>query len=125
LPDKSGVVVCPNPECHREIEEPILLNCLSTASKEKYYACPYCFMKLDVNAENPQPQKKEKSQEQKEPSVKPPKKEAKELSQCPHDFGYLAKRPKNSPIPQECLVCSKTVECILQPYQKEESRADK
>ena len=33
-------------------------------------------------------------------------------SNCPHHFGYLASRPKNAPIPQECLFCTRT-DCIV------------
>jgi len=138
LPNESEVVACPNPKCGREIEEPILLNCLSTSPEEQYYACPYCFTKLDVDAEGTQPQKeeeeptieplekkqpiirpREKEQpaiepvEEEEPMVKPPQKEEKAPSGCTHQFGYLAKRPKNDPIPQECLTCSKIVDCML------------
>ena len=141
--NESGVIICPNPKCHREIEEPILLNNLSITPAEQYYACPYCFIKLDANAENeeditqestPNPpvhpslekildvisdqsQKEEKEKEKKkkeeEPPVKPPKKEEKGPSGCPHNFGYLANRPKNAPIPQECLICPKIVDCML------------
>ena len=42
-------IFCPNPRCHRKIEEPILLNVLSTTPAEQYYACPHCFMKLNVH----------------------------------------------------------------------------
>lgn len=42
------VVVCPNPECQEKIEEPVLLNDLSVAPAEHYYACPRCLMKLET-----------------------------------------------------------------------------
>jgi hypothetical protein len=32
---------------------------------------------------------------------------------CPEEFGYLANRPKDAPIPQECLLCPKMVDCML------------
>lgn len=32
---------------------------------------------------------------------------------CLHYFGYLSKLPKNSSIPEDCLLCSKVVECIV------------
>lgn len=31
---------------------------------------------------------------------------------CPHSYGYLAIRPKDSPIPQECLCCLKVIDCL-------------
>jgi len=32
-------------------------------------------------------------------------------SRCPHGFGYLSRQDKNAPIPEECLGCSRLVEC--------------
>ena len=52
MPPKSGVIICPNPKCHRKIEEPILLNNLSKTPAEQYYACPHCLIKLETEAEN-------------------------------------------------------------------------
>jgi hypothetical protein len=37
-----------------------------------------------------------------------------DLQNCSHYFGYLAKLPDDSSIPEECLLCSKVVECIMQ-----------
>ncbi len=45
---RSRVVVCSNPECQEKIEEPVLLNDLSVAPAEHYYACPRCLMKLET-----------------------------------------------------------------------------
>ena len=44
-----------------------------------------------------------------------PDKKEKDGSDCPENFGYLAKRPKESPIPQLCLSCPKMVDCMLSP----------
>jgi hypothetical protein len=113
LPNESAVVICPNPKCHGEIEEPILLNSLATAIEEQYYACPHCFIKLGVDAKNVEPQKEEEKKEIEKPPVKPPETGAKGPSACSRHFGYLANRPKDAPIPQECLVCSKIMNCML------------
>ncbi len=140
MPNESVVVICPNPKCHRKIGDPILLNNLSTTPAEQYYACPYCFIKLSEDAEkdeditqestpsppvhpafekvldviSAQPKKEEEEKKKKEePSAKPPEKEEKGSSECSHHFGYLANRPKDAPIPQECLTCPKIVDCML------------
>jgi hypothetical protein len=47
LSEESVVVVCPNPKCRREIEEPILLTILSVTPPKEYEACPYCFANLE------------------------------------------------------------------------------
>jgi len=139
LPPKSRVIICPNPKCHREIEEPILLNNFSKTPAEQYYACPHCLIKLDMDAENEEdviaesapgpptnpspstkPQKERKGVEGgEEAPVKPSKVEEKDPKGgespkgCSHHFGYLAHRPKDVSIPQECLTCPKVVECML------------
>lgn len=59
-----------------------------------------------------QRKEKEKKNKKEEHPIKPPEKEGKGSSGCPHHFGYLATRLKNTPIPQECLTCQKLLECI-------------
>jgi len=83
------------------------LNNLSTPA-EQYYACPHCLIKLDVISTQPQKEEKKKDK----PPVKPPEKKEKG-SRCPHHFGYLASRHKNVPIPQECLICPKVLDCTM------------
>ena len=34
-------------------------------------------------------------------------------SGCPQTFGYLATRPSDAPIPSECLLCPRIVDCML------------
>jgi len=111
LPNESRIVICPNPKCHRKIE-PILLNKLSTAPVEQYYACPHCFIKLDVISTQPQKQKEEKKKKE-EPPAKPPEKKEKGPSRCAGYIGYLATLPKNKPIPEECLTCPKVLDCVM------------
>ncbi|MDI6905109.1 MAG: hypothetical protein QMD13_06450 [Candidatus Bathyarchaeia archaeon] len=55
----------------------------------------------------------------KEPHVKPIEKD-KDPSGCPHHFGYLANRPKNDPVPQECLTCPKILECMRTSFEEVE-----
>ena len=31
---------------------------------------------------------------------------------CPHSFGYLRAHPRNDPIPDECLICKKVMQCM-------------
>jgi hypothetical protein len=47
------------------------------------------------------------------PKTRPPAEKGEVSSGCPQSFGYLANRPPDAPIPQECLVCPKIVECML------------
>jgi hypothetical protein len=50
LTEEAIVVVCPNPRCQREVEEPLLLTILSVTPPKQYEACPYCFAKLEQEA---------------------------------------------------------------------------
>jgi len=110
LPDELGVIICPNPECCRKIEEPILLRDLSTEPAEQYYACPHCFIKLDMTLTQPQKGEEKKKEET---SVKPPEKKEKGPSKCAGYLGYLASRPENASIPKECLTCPKALDCAM------------
>lgn len=40
-------------------------------------------------------------------------------SECTHEFGYLRTLPKNASLPDECIRCSKALECLrYQPKKK-------
>jgi hypothetical protein len=189
LSEESVVVVCPNPKCRREIEEPILLTILSVTPPKEYEACPYCFANLEpeppieqedvpeptveqeettieedeevtpnlsVNSvlekvkgsgprflkkvkalipgsNAPQKEKRKKTEEpqaepvakeeepKEEPKTEPSAKKESESSGCPETFGYLANRPPDTPIPPQCLVCPKMVDCMLSPRESETS----
>ena len=47
----------------------------------------------------------------KEPLIKPSEEQDKNPSEYPHHFGYLANRPKNESVSQQCLICPKILEC--------------
>ena len=189
MSEESVVVICPNPKCRREIEEPILLTILSVTPPKEYEACPYCFANLEpeppieqkdvpeptvdqeevmeekeaaptIKSENsilekvkagprflkkvksliprsngsqkekrrkteePQAEpadKKEEKATKKEPKTEPSAKKESGSSGCPQSFGYLANRPPETPIPQECLLCPKMVDCMLSPKIDETS----
>jgi hypothetical protein len=183
LPEESVVVVCPNPKCRRQIEEPILLTIRSVTPPKQYEACPYCFTNLEPEPPVEQEDAPEPTVEQKETAIeeedeavptvksvsvlekvkgsgprflqkvkalipssngsqkeeiekteepkaepatkkeeKPTKKETEPgpsiekltgFSGCTHTFGYLAHRHSETPIPPECLLCPKIVDCML------------
>ncbi len=218
MSEETVVVICPNPKCRREIQEPILLSILSATPPKEYEACPYCFTDLTpepqiekeevpeptvedeevldeieepvtstkseppvlekvkagpsffervkslipgsgdalteekeeveelptepvaieeemVTKEEPTPEPlvveeaeeapemeplvKEEPEEPEEPEEAPKSEETEtkegESSGCPDEFGYLANRPPDTPIPSQCLVCPKMVDCMLSP----------
>jgi hypothetical protein len=58
-----------------------------------------------------------KSEEKKTGIVPNASKEAQPATEgrdnCGHHFGYLNKRPKDTPIPETCMICPKIVECLF------------
>ena len=104
LLNESELIACPNPKCKREIIEPIVITDSSTSPLRRYYGCPHCF--IEINSVFIIGQKKELLNKRTE-------NEEKTSLLCNHQFGYLASRPKDIPIPQQCLVCLKLLECML------------
>jgi hypothetical protein len=129
LTEESVVIICPNSKCGKEIKESIFLTNLSVKPTEQYDACPYCLTKLipktpaepeeitpsedevpkNVNVSGSQMLKKVEDLVLSSSEIK----EKVEGTGCPQKFGYLANRPKDAPIPSECLLCPKMVDCML------------
>ena len=59
------------------------------------------------------PSKKEKKEMEEVSKIKPSTEKENRFSGCPQSFGFLAKRPKDTPIPQQCMLCPKIVDCML------------
>ncbi|MEM0008138.1 MAG: hypothetical protein QXR89_07745 [Candidatus Bathyarchaeia archaeon] len=97
--------------CGENFEKPILATIVSGGSSKTYYACPRCLTKVGEvkTTRHDQSEEAEKSST----VVLRKKEESKsEEVKCEHFLGYLRKRPKNTPIPDECLTCSKMIECL-------------
>ena len=112
---EDGGLVCPYVKCGRAVSEPVRLTNLSRGSKvETYYACPYCFSKLNIDevSENYDFGVKKGKTVRKDADVKPDK--PFKASECTHHMGYLKNRPPNATIPDECLTCSKILQCMVQ-----------
>ncbi len=76
-----------------------------------YSACPYC---LTVVTE-PELENDKKSEKQVENVVtreKPAKNKEKSIG-CHYHLGYLGEREKKEQFPDECMVCTQIVECML------------
>jgi DNA-directed RNA polymerase subunit RPC12/RpoP len=108
--------------CGEEFETPLLAMISSGFLMEKYYACPKCLSKVDnvERQENIEVDETELEVEEEE-TLKMEVEETmddtmeepiEENVACAHNLGYLKRRPKNTPIPEECLTCSKMIECM-------------
>lgn len=97
--------------CGESYHKPLLATVFSSGESEKYYACPRCMVKVgDVRTEKPQVKK------EKPASAKVSERLGAEPAggfSCAHFLGYLAKRSRDVPIPEECLTCNKMIECTI------------
>jgi DNA-directed RNA polymerase subunit RPC12/RpoP len=97
--------------CGEDFETPLLAMVFSDSLVEEYYACPKCLSKVgsvgrQKDFEVDEAEEEEKSLETEfEDTIE-------ETVGCTHHLGYLKRRPKNTPIPEECLTCSKMIECM-------------
>lgn len=98
---KTTGLVCN--ECGGSFQKPILATVSLNGRSETYYACPRCLTKISEEHKVTTIPKKD---------VKKPSVEPEDDVECPHFFGYLKKRPKDSSIPEECLTCDKMIECL-------------
>lgn len=98
--------------CKETFQKPILATISSSGSVQTYYACPNCLSKVTS-------MKSHKSEESKETLIsekdfkKAVKTKHEDTVECKHSLGYLKNRPKDTPIPDECLTCEKMIECLL------------
>lgn len=102
-------IVCPYVGCGKMFSEPIELTVRAKGSHEIYYACPYCFSRVNI-PENP---KKDLS-EAPLGALKDSSKDTTKVGavNCGHFLGYLKTRPKDAPIPDECLTCASVLKCM-------------
>jgi DNA-directed RNA polymerase subunit RPC12/RpoP len=97
-------------ECGGTFEKPLWATDSSNGNVEEYYACPRCMTKVNYRrTQSGTPRESGISVEEHEIASEKP---ADDLG-CNHFLGYLKKRAKNMPIPDECLTCSRMVECML------------
>jgi hypothetical protein len=86
----------------------------------------FMFLRNHIRAVQPlhammlQPQKTHFKKRKESPLVKSPMAEkntteqtGEDVSGCLHHFGYLSSRPKDSPIPQECIICQRLGGCMV------------
>ena len=105
---QGPATVCPYVKCGMIFSEPIELTVRAEGSLETYYACPHCFSRVSVSdnlekgsSEAPLGALRDDSEGIENDAVN-----------CAHFLGYLKTRPKDSPIPDECLTCSRILKCM-------------
>jgi DNA-directed RNA polymerase subunit RPC12/RpoP len=109
--------------CGRAVPSPVRLTNLTHKPKEEtYYACPFCFSRLETeevpdhlecvhghsglnasSAVNVLHSRSEKNAT---------KFAETSSTNCAHGYGYLNNRPKDASIPDECLTCARILQCM-------------
>jgi DNA-directed RNA polymerase subunit RPC12/RpoP len=95
---------CPYKGCEKAFEKPTVLTDMSIIPRQSYYACPHCMSRLNITTEN-----------MKITSVKPTEypKVFESPAKCAHFSGLLNSLPEGAPLPEECLLCPKVLQCSL------------
>ena len=96
---------CPYKGCEKTFEKPTVLTDASMIPRQSYYACPFCMSKLDIVTEK----------NMKVVGVKPTEypKVFDSPAKCVHFSGFLHALPENAPMPDECLICPKVLQCSI------------
>jgi len=98
--------------CKETFQKPILATISSNGSAQSYYACPHCLSKVS-NVKGHKSEESEQTLIAKKDVKKAVKEKHEDVVECKHSLGYLKSRPKDTPIPDECLTCGKMIECLL------------
>jgi DNA-directed RNA polymerase subunit RPC12/RpoP len=98
--------------CGEEFESPLFAVVSCGYLLEEYYACPRCLSKVGVVERKKTVEVDEAEEEGKKFRGMEVEDKTEEAVACAHHLGYLKRRPKNTPIPEECLTCAKMIECM-------------
>jgi hypothetical protein len=99
--------------CGEEFKAPLFAVVSSGYLIEEYYACPKCLSKVESVERNKTVEVDEAEEKGDEEPLKiEVEDKTEEAVACTHYLGYLKRRPKNTPIPEECLTCNKMIECM-------------
>jgi hypothetical protein len=93
--------------------------------QDPYSSCPYCLTKIEL-IEIPLKNEEEKKDSLLEAQTKiiDPDLEIKHTKSiektvtCKYHLGYLSERASKQQIPDDCLICRDTVECMLMKMRK-------
>jgi DNA-directed RNA polymerase subunit RPC12/RpoP len=96
--------------CGELFDKPLLAMVFSDSLVEEYYACPRCLSKVRGFERRDEVEVAEEAEDASGLELGAVS-EAAGVG-CAHHLGYLKQRPKNTPIPEECLTCSKMIECM-------------
>ncbi len=102
--DSGEKLRCPYEGCGKKFDKPTILTDLYTVPRSSYYACPHCMSRLDITIED---MKIKDIRATDYPRV------FDSPAKCAHFHGSLNALPEGVPLPDECLICPKVLQCNL------------
>jgi DNA-directed RNA polymerase subunit RPC12/RpoP len=108
---KQTILTCPNKACGKVFAKPLTTLTLKQDSKEPYNACPYCLTEITM----PEPESKnpfEKTTTEIAFLEEKSSQNHEEISNCKHYFGYMNQKEHKQQMPEECMLCSRIIECM-------------
>lgn len=95
---------CPYDGCGKTIVKLAAITDTSTIPRQTHYACPHCNSELDIIVEGMKIIGFKASEYPKVLSSP---------AKCAHYSGLLNSIPEDKPIPDECLICPKVLQCTI------------
>jgi hypothetical protein len=106
-------VTCPNKACGKVFVKPLSTLNLQQDSKVSYNACPYCLTEI-VISENESKDLPEENYSVVKLFKEKPSQNKEQVITCFYHFGYIGEREQKEQIPEECLLCTKVIQCMHQ-----------
>ena len=90
--------------CEKTFDRPTFMTDSSDIIRQSHYACPHCMSKLEIITD-----------EMKIIGINPTEypKVFESPAKCAHFSSLVNLRPKNMPLPDECLICPKILQCKI------------
>jgi hypothetical protein len=113
---------CSNRLCGRSFEAPLKTIDLSQPNREPYDSCPCCLHEISEETNYSSQTLDEASEGRENQSanaiVDPVPATA---TGCMHHLGYLSERSAKESIPEECIVCTQILNCMLKTVKNVDS----
>jgi hypothetical protein len=116
--------MCSNPSCGKTFTVPLKARNFSVKNAKTFEACPYCLTEVVIATQESISEEPKSDVEEIGTSVvslevadkqrAPPTPSETKVEGCTRHLGYLSQRSSKEKIPEECMMCDKIVQCMLQ-----------
>jgi hypothetical protein len=98
--------------CGETYQNPLYATVFSENHKSEFYACPRCLSELKHTRKNSNPEKIEEEGLAEQKTEVKLEAQSEENLTCTYGFGHLRRRQKSTAIPDQCLTCTKMIDCM-------------